>query len=125
EELLDQGFDTAEALDALDRIVGSGIGPVVVASTADPRGWQARLNRAYAPIGDSTPGEQVAIGNDAGDFNEIELAIAGMWQELLGAQMLSRLDNFFALGGHSLAAVRLLSRIERRFRRGLGGTDPL
>nr|WP_256672636.1 non-ribosomal peptide synthetase [Pseudomonas sp. C1C7] len=42
---------------------------------------------------------------------EIELILAGMWSELLGAEQIGRHDNFFALGGHSLMAVRLVSRI--------------
>ncbi|MFJ7794154.1 amino acid adenylation domain-containing protein [Pseudomonas sp. NPDC096950] len=44
-------------------------------------------------------------------LGEIEVALAAIWSELLGIERVSRHDNFFALGGHSLIAVRLVSRI--------------
>ncbi|WP_200894108.1 phosphopantetheine-binding protein [Xanthomonas sp. MUS 060] len=42
---------------------------------------------------------------------EIEHTIAAIWRELLGLETIGRHDNFFALGGHSLLGVRLMSRI--------------
>ncbi|WP_235429859.1 non-ribosomal peptide synthetase, partial [Xanthomonas sp. GPE 39] len=42
---------------------------------------------------------------------EIEQAIAAIWSDLLGLEKIGRQDNFFALGGHSLLGVRLISRI--------------
>ncbi len=42
---------------------------------------------------------------------EIETALAELWAELLGVERVGRHDHFFALGGHSLVAVRLLSRL--------------
>jgi amino acid adenylation domain-containing protein/non-ribosomal peptide synthase protein (TIGR01720 family) len=46
---------------------------------------------------------------------EIETAIAGIWQQLLGLAQVGRHDDFFALGGHSLLAVRLISQLRQRF----------
>lgn len=40
-----------------------------------------------------------------------EECLAGIWQDLLKRARCGRHDNFFALGGHSLAAVRLVTRI--------------
>ncbi|WP_338083561.1 amino acid adenylation domain-containing protein [Burkholderia arboris] len=42
---------------------------------------------------------------------EIECAIAALWSDLLGVERVGRHDNFFALGGHSLVAIRMVSRI--------------
>jgi len=42
-----------------------------------------------------------------------EKRLAMIWQEVLGIKKISRHDNFFDLGGHSLKAIRLLSRINR------------
>lgn len=42
----------------------------------------------------------------------IELAIAEIWKELIGAVQVGRHDNFFELGGHSLLAMRAVARIE-------------
>ncbi|XXV18932.1 amino acid adenylation domain-containing protein [Sorangium sp. So ce1182] len=43
----------------------------------------------------------------------IEQALAGIWAELLQVERVGRRDSFFALGGHSLAAVRLVSRVRK------------
>ncbi|WPN50973.1 amino acid adenylation domain-containing protein [Pseudomonas sp. P9_2] len=40
-----------------------------------------------------------------------EILLAGIWSQLLGVEQVGRQDNFFALGGHSLMAVRLVNRI--------------
>ncbi|WP_196297222.1 non-ribosomal peptide synthetase, partial [Xanthomonas albilineans] len=42
---------------------------------------------------------------------ERETQLADLWRELLGVEQVGRHDNFFALGGHSLLGVRLISRI--------------
>ncbi|HEU4884058.1 MAG TPA: amino acid adenylation domain-containing protein, partial [Longimicrobium sp.] len=43
----------------------------------------------------------------------VEELLAGIWAELLAGQTIRRTDSFFALGGHSLIATRLMSRIAR------------
>ncbi|MCP3957288.1 MAG: amino acid adenylation domain-containing protein [bacterium] len=50
---------------------------------------------------------------------EMERALADVWAEVLGVGQVGRHDDFFALGGHSLRAVRLMAEIERRFDRRL------
>jgi amino acid adenylation domain-containing protein len=47
---------------------------------------------------------------------ETEEMLAGIWAELLQVKRVGRRDNFFSLGGHSLQAVRVVTRI----RQGLG-----
>ena len=47
--------------------------------------------------------------------NEIEQAIAQIWQELLGITPIGIHDNFFDLGGHSLLAIQAISRLRDRF----------
>jgi thioesterase domain-containing protein/acyl carrier protein len=46
--------------------------------------------------------------------DEIELALAKIWQEILGVSPVGVTDNFFDLGGHSLLAVRLLTEIKSK-----------
>ncbi|VVP72171.1 Tyrocidine synthase 3 [Pseudomonas fluorescens] len=46
--------------------------------------------------------------------DKMEAVLAGAWSELLGVDQVGRHDNFFALGGHSLMAVRLLERLRRQ-----------
>lgn len=43
----------------------------------------------------------------------LEEAVAACWRELLALPVVGRTDNFFDLGGYSLLAVRLLSRLEQ------------
>ncbi|WOH53418.1 non-ribosomal peptide synthetase [Bradyrhizobium sp. sBnM-33] len=45
--------------------------------------------------------------------DEIEIALAKIWAELLGVSQVGRNDHFFELGGHSLLAVRVLSRVSQ------------
>ncbi|MHC5769901.1 MAG: type I polyketide synthase [Nostoc sp.] len=47
--------------------------------------------------------------------NEIEQKIANIWEELLGIKSVGIHDNFFKLGGDSLIAVQVLSRIRNIF----------
>jgi Phosphopantetheine attachment site len=42
--------------------------------------------------------------------------LAQTWAEILGVDRVGVLDDFFALGGHSLQAARVTSRIERALR---------
>ncbi|XP_055308630.1 uncharacterized protein LOC129572646, partial [Sitodiplosis mosellana] len=44
---------------------------------------------------------------------EMEEKLADIWRELLGIDRISRHDNFFALGGHSLLVVRLLAQLRQ------------
>ena len=44
----------------------------------------------------------------------MEKVIGQLWQELLGVSEVGRFDNFFDVGGHSLLALRFLTRLEKR-----------
>ncbi len=48
-----------------------------------------------------------------------EQKLARIWSELLGIPDIGRNDGFFSLGGHSLVALRLFSRLSREFGRSL------
>jgi acyl carrier protein len=43
----------------------------------------------------------------------VEEALAGIWAEVLRVERIGVHDNFFALGGHSLMAIRVVSRIHK------------
>lgn len=44
---------------------------------------------------------------------ERERAVAAVWKEALGLEAVGRLDNFFEIGGSSLLAMQVLSRLRR------------
>ncbi|HEY6924562.1 MAG TPA: amino acid adenylation domain-containing protein, partial [Steroidobacteraceae bacterium] len=43
--------------------------------------------------------------------SEIEIAIAGIWQDLLHLERVGRHDHFFELGGHSMLVVTFIARL--------------
>jgi acyl carrier protein len=45
----------------------------------------------------------------------VEEALAGIWAEVLGLERVGIHDNFFEVGGHSLLAIRVISRINKAF----------
>ncbi|MCU1323501.1 MAG: putative linear pentadecapeptide gramicidin synthetase LgrB [Acidobacteriaceae bacterium] len=44
-----------------------------------------------------------------------EVRLASIWEEVLATQRVGRLDNFFALGGHSLHVMRIVAMIHTAF----------
>jgi amino acid adenylation domain-containing protein len=55
--------------------------------------------------------------NNAAPLTPVEEIIAGIWTETLGIDHVGAYDDFHDVGGHSLAAVRIIDRINRQ----LGG----
>jgi amino acid adenylation domain-containing protein len=45
---------------------------------------------------------------------DIEQCLASIWSELLGVARVGRHDHFFALGGHSLMAIRVVARFQQQ-----------
>jgi amino acid adenylation domain-containing protein len=68
------------------------------------------------------PGHRAATAPDVpheAPVGDTERHLAAVWQELLGITNIGRHDDFFALGGHSLMALRMFSRINREFEKSL------
>lgn len=70
------------------------------------------------PVRDRPETAAVAAAPPVG---ETEQRLAEIWRELLGMAEINRDDDFFALGGHSLMALRMFYRITREF----GKSPPL
>ena len=81
--------------------------------TALPLTISGKLDRAALPM----PLRPAATGGPP--RGAAEQALQAIWQELLGCGPVSREDDFFAAGGHSLKAIRLVSEIRVRFGVGL------
>ena len=64
------------------------------------------------------PVPQAAFSHEQGFVaprTEIEAKLAEIWQELIGINRISVNENFFAIGGHSLLAVSLFSKLSHLF----------
>jgi acyl-CoA synthetase (AMP-forming)/AMP-acid ligase II/acyl carrier protein len=64
------------------------------------------------------PEPESSSSDDSGGYiaprTPVEELLAGIWAEVLGCPRISVNDNFFALGGDSLVATRLISQIRKR-----------
>jgi amino acid adenylation domain-containing protein len=58
---------------------------------------------------------QAVPAGDDGDMTETEGRLAGLWCDVLSLPSVGLSSNFFALGGHSLKATRLLARVRAEF----------
>ena len=121
---LREGIRTSEGVEALDRIVAFDLGPQVIASSVHLETWIAQTD-LEARSTDRDDGQAALAINQSSrpvlmtafeaPQTPIEVSIAAMWQELLGVDTIGRHDDFFELGGQSLIAVRLFSRIRKAF----------
>ena len=69
-----------------------------------------KIDRKAFPAPAAQPDVTLAVGTMPS--TPAEIAIAAIWQRLLGVSSVSATDNFFELGGHSLLAVRAIAEIE-------------
>ncbi|MCQ8242265.1 amino acid adenylation domain-containing protein [Rhizosaccharibacter radicis] len=83
-----------------------------VAVDALPLTVNGKLDRDALPAPDEFSFARSGYEPPQGDT---EIALARLWQDLLGVPRVGRQDRFFELGGHSLLSVRLLSRIGQVF----------
>ncbi|HSS01494.1 MAG TPA: amino acid adenylation domain-containing protein [Kofleriaceae bacterium] len=67
-----------------------------------------KLDRKALPAPDAAAFAQRTYEPPQGATEE---TLAAIWAELLGVERIGRHDSFFALGGHSLIAVRLIERM--------------
>ena len=74
---------------------------------AFPLNASGKLDRARLPAPDAT----VSAGTPPRPGREEQ--IAALWSSILGTENVTREHDFFRSGGHSLAAIRLLSALER------------
>jgi acyl carrier protein len=71
-----------------------------------------KVNRLALPPPDSSDSED--------EYEEpqgpVEKVIAGIWEEVLGRKRVGANDNFFEIGGHSLVATQVISRVKEALR---------
>lgn len=86
---------------------------VIVVLEALPLSVSGKLDRKALPVpDDSRPNLGTAPVVPA---TALEAGLASLWREVLGVSGIGVHDNFFALGGHSLAALRMLTAASHRW----------
>jgi amino acid adenylation domain-containing protein len=80
---------------------------------AIPRNLNGKVDRRALPV----PGHILPERNGTviAPRTPVEKALAEIWAEVLGLEQVSVQDNFFDLGGHSLFATRVLTRVRDIF----------
>ncbi|PHM46101.1 Amino acid adenylation [Xenorhabdus mauleonii] len=69
-----------------------------------------KLNRKALPVPDQAA---IVTHSYEAPAGKLEIALAEIWQTLLGLEKVGRHDHFFELGGHSLLAVQLIARVRQ------------
>ena len=82
-----------------------------IPKTATGKLQRLRLARQLLDAGTGSAGNTARNA----EFSETAWRLAQIWTEILGVELRSLEDDFFALGGDSLSAVRLLLKIDEEF----------
>jgi amino acid adenylation domain-containing protein len=73
-----------------------------------------KVDRNNLPAPGGSPSSSIA--EYVAPRDAVEVVLAGIWEESLGQGRIGVLDDFFALGGHSLNAIRVISAIRYIFK---------
>jgi len=104
---------SAEALLAhLEAMVPEYMVPsAIVILDALPRTSNGKVDRRALPA----PETSASAPSFTAPTTSTEIELATIWRDVLKADQVGTTDNFLALGGHSLMAIRVLGRISRAF----------
>jgi len=83
-----------------------------VVMNALPRTISGKIDRRALPVPGSALTERP---NYVAPRTPVEESLAAIWTQLLGIERVGIHDNFFEVGGHSLIATQLLSRVRDAF----------
>ncbi len=123
-QTLAQGLTDAEGVDAFARLLAAGLPEVIVSPLdyAPRRAENARRVSLADALAEAAPAAEAtssyprpALANAfVPPGTDLERGIAQVWQEILGVDPIGLHDNFFDLGGNSLAGVRLVQKLRDR-----------
>lgn len=104
-ELLENaGMSSAEGIKVFNQVLSADPLPGVIVMRGGLRG--SRKPKI------ATPSPKTSATNPESD---VESVLAEWWQELLGVETVGLDEDFFDLGGHSLIAVRMFSKIKKTY----------
>ncbi|SCL28940.1 type I polyketide synthase [Micromonospora inyonensis] len=106
-----------DGAEAFRRSLAAGLGPQVVIATrtvADIRQRAGRVTtESLETEAEPTTATTAVAGTSAPPRTELEAAIAAVWRDNLGVDVVGVDDDFFALGGNSLVAVQLIAAMRK------------
>jgi amino acid adenylation domain-containing protein len=113
---MDCPLPTIEQLRAFltEKIPGYMVPSVFVELTELPLTPSGKVDRAALPS--PRPTRPVLESSYIAPKGPIEEGLVGIWEEVLGVERIGVNDNFFSLGGDSLSATQVASRINEAFR---------
>ena len=120
-EDLPEGMTAAEGLAAFERILSSRLSGQVIVATEDFSALVRESEHFQLARGGLDLKPVVAHGRPElssaylAPRNETEQKIAGIWQVVLGISAIGALDDFAELGGDSLIAIQVISRLREAF----------
>jgi hypothetical protein len=117
------GITPVEGAAAFRLVLAAGLHQVVIAPTTARLAGDGEIGAPTAVTPDAShmaaPGGRCARPNLPYAYmapaNDVQRALVGIWEELLGIAPIGIDDDFFALGGHSLLATRVLAAVWRDF----------
>jgi NADP-dependent 3-hydroxy acid dehydrogenase YdfG/acyl carrier protein len=114
--IVECGISPERGPEALDRVLRSDLGPVVVLSSIDFATLRRAARASFArPVAANARPAASAKPAAVTFTDPMQQAVAEVWQDVLGVTDVGLDDDFMDLGGHSLMAVRVATRLQRRF----------
>ncbi|MFC8247660.1 Pls/PosA family non-ribosomal peptide synthetase [Streptomyces chartreusis] len=105
------GWDRATAVEKLRAELPAALVPLLAPVDDLPTRTSGKVDRNALPW----PLEGLEAGGPAEHLYGIEAWLAEQWTEVLGIPVTSASDDFFAIGGGSLAAAQLTTRLRTRY----------
>ena len=104
----------ARAGELRDHLPAYMVPSAIVALDHFPLTPNGKLDRSALPRPDAPAAGRAMVAPREHTRTPTEDVLAELWTDLLGVAPMSGDDDFFALGGHSLTVVRLMSRVTDR-----------
>ncbi|MEU9917966.1 Pls/PosA family non-ribosomal peptide synthetase [Streptomyces sp. NPDC051001] len=105
------GWDQATAVEKLRAELPAALVPLLAPVDQLPTRTSGKVDRAALPW----PLENLGTSGPAEQLYGTEAWLAEQWSEVLGIPVSSARDDFFAIGGSSLAAAQLTTRLRTRY----------
>ncbi|MGW7573414.1 Pls/PosA family non-ribosomal peptide synthetase [Streptomyces sp. NPDC054765] len=114
--VLQDGWDRTKAVERLRAQLPAALVPLLAPVDTLPTRTSGKVDRAALPWPlPRTAGPGHGAAGPGERLNGTEAWLAGQWYEILGVPVTDARDDFFAIGGGSLAAARLTTLLRDRY----------